>query len=229
MIGKNLSAVFPNLRAENFAVSGTTSLHHFENQMKKLQQQPDEVLGVVVMTTGGNDIIHNYGRKPPKECGMYGATFGEAKEATFGEAKEWSENYRKRLNEMIVQIKERFPGGCEIFLANIYDPTDGTGSPGFTGLPDWEDGSEILKAYNEIITECAGRYEFVHLVNIHDTFLGHGIHCTKFWLKNYCLTDPHNWYYYNIEDQNNRGYDVIRRLFLLEITKVFYGNNLKEN
>jgi len=30
-------------------------------------------------------------------------------------------------------------------------------------------------------------------------------------------TDPHCWYYTNLEDPNGRGYDALRRLFLIEM------------
>jgi hypothetical protein len=147
---------------------------------------------------------------------MYGATFEQARP--------WIDNFEKRLNQMIVDIKKKFPGGCHIFLANIYDPSDGTGKTtiGFWGLPAWPDGSSILKVYNEIISQCTDRYDDVHLVNIHDAFLGHGIHCKKFWRKHYRSSDPYYWYYYMIEEPNDRGYDAIRRLFLIEIMKPFF-------
>ena len=31
--------------------------------------------------------------------------------------------------------------------------------------------------------------------------------------------DPYHWYFHNIEDPNPRGYDAIRRLFLLEMIR----------
>jgi len=217
ILGKNLVAVFPNLRAKNIAVSGSTSLEHLK-QIQGLEAQPSNVLGIVVMTTGGNDLIHNYGRTLPKEGAMYGATLSEARP--------WINNFEKRLDRMIIGIKKVFPGGCHIFLANIYDPSDGTGNTKswFTGLPAWANGLSILRAYNEIISRCADKYDYVHLVDIHKSFLGHGIHCRKFWLKNYRFSDPHYWYHLNIEDPSDRGYDAIRRLFLTEIVKVFFNN-----
>ncbi|HUT13256.1 MAG TPA: hypothetical protein VMY42_22395 [Thermoguttaceae bacterium] len=33
--------------------------------------------------------------------------------------------------------------------------------------------------------------------------------------------DPHYWYAQNLEDPNVRGYDAIRRLFLIEMAKTF--------
>lgn len=218
MLGKNLSVVFPNLITKNIASSGTTSIRHI-SEIETLQQYPQNISGIVVMTTGGNDLIHNYGRRPPEEGAMYGASFKQAGP--------WIDNFRKRLDEMITRLEDVFPGGCYIFLANIYDPSDGTGNTAewLTGLPAWPDGIKILDAYNKIIAECADSYENVHLVDIHTPFLGHGIHCRKFWIKNYRWKDPTYWYYLNIEDPSERGYDAIRRLFLIKISRVFADSN----
>ncbi|HLP77138.1 MAG TPA: SGNH/GDSL hydrolase family protein, partial [Candidatus Paceibacterota bacterium] len=156
--------------------------------------------------------IHNYGRTPPREEAMYGATWEQAKP--------WIENFEERLRQIVTQINDRYPGRCHIFLANIFDPTDGVGDIERAGLPPWKDGMKILAAYNEVIRRCSERHSFVHLVDMHGTFLGHGIHCTQFWSAHYDRHDPHYWYYVNLEDPNERGYDAIRRLYLLEISKI---------
>lgn len=211
--GKNLSVVVPNIVVENLAVSGSTSIDCLERQVPSIAPTSSDVLGLVVITTGGNDIIHQYGKAPPREGAMYGATFDQAKP--------WIANYKKRLDTIIQCVNDRFPGGCHIFLANIYDPTDGTGDPGLSGLPLWPDALKIIDAYNSVIAGCPGKYSNVHIVNIHDPFLGHGLHATKFWLKHYHLFDPHYWFNANIEDPNDRGYDALRRIFLLRISEVF--------
>ena len=219
MLNKNLSKVMPNLQAENLAVSCTVSLDHLK-KIERFPPQDANTFGIITMTTGGNDLIHDYGRSSPRECAMYGAAFEEAKP--------WIANFQQRLDTMISKINEKFPGGCQVFLANIYDPSDGTGKTlsWLTGLPAWPDGLMILNAYNAIIADCAAKYENVHLVDIHAAFLGHGLHCKKIWIKNYRFSAPHYWYYLNIEDPNIRGYDAIRRLFLLEMVKVFFDNNV---
>ena len=218
MLGKNMSLVFPNLESRKIAVSGSNSFDHI-SKIRALQPQPPDVLGIVVITTGGNDLIHNYGHKPPVEGAMYGATLEQAKP--------WIDNFRKRLDEMITQLKEKLPGGCQIFLATIYDPSDGTGDSiaWLTGLPAWPDGEKILDAYNKILADCATKYDYVHQVDMRAAFLGHGIHCRKFWIKSYRWGDPTYWYYLNIEDPSERGYDAVRRLFLNEMIKVFAGKN----
>jgi lysophospholipase L1-like esterase len=211
MKGICLTTVIPKLQFTNLAISGSTSLEHVERELPHLATADSNVVGIVVLTTGGNDLIHNYGRTPPRDQAMYGASLEQAKP--------WIKNFDRRLNSMVNEITARFPGGCRIFLANIYDPTDGAGDIKHTSLPDWPDGLKILSDYNEIIRKCANTHTNVQLVNLHDAFLGHGIHCSQFWTKHYDWKDPHYWYFVNLEDPNERGYDVIRRLFLIEIAK----------
>ena len=212
MQGICLTTVLPNLKAENGSVSGSTSPEHLKYQIEPLKTADARTLGLIVLTTGGNDLIHNYGRTLPREGAMYGATMEQAKP--------WIKAFERRLDRMIRRIEARFPGGCHIFLANIYDPTDGVGDIENAGLPAWKDGLEILSAYNAVIARCAERHASVHLVDIHDTFLGHGIHCKKPWSRNYRANDPHYWYYANLEDPNDRGYDAMRRLFLREMARI---------
>lgn len=211
MRGISLSAVLPNLRARNIAVSGSTSLDHLQH-LRALEPQPADTLGLVVMTTGGNDLIHDYGRAPPREGAMYGATLAQARP--------WIAALEERLHAMFDLLEERFPGGCLIFLADIYDPTDGVGDIERAGLPPWPEGLAVHRAYNEVIRRCAAERASVHLVPMYGEFLGHGIHFRNVLGKHYRWRDPHYWYYSNIEDPNDRGYDAIRRLFLIEMAKV---------
>lgn len=145
---------------------------------------------------------------------MYGATLEEAKP--------WIAAFEQRLKSSIEEIKTHYPGGCEIFIADIFDPTDGKGDIQRAGLPKWPDGPRLLAAYNEMIHRACQKYSHVHLVSLHDAFLGHGIHCAQFWSSHYDWHDPHYWYYINLEDPNERGYDAIRRLFLIEIEKALH-------
>ena len=212
MAGRCLSRVMPRLSCTNLAISGSVSHEVLASQLGHLPTAAADVLGWVVLTTGGNDVIHNYGRTPPRAEAMYGATLDEAKP--------WIEALERRLDTIMVEVSRKFPGGCQIFLANIYDPTDGAGDIECAGLPPWPDGSRVLSRVNESIARCAASHTNVHLVNLHDAFLGHGIHCAQFWTPHYDRADPHYWYYTNLEDPNERGYDAIRRLFLLEMAKV---------
>jgi len=207
--GKCLSAVLPNLTAENVAVSGSTSIQHLVTLEEQVDIFPDDVFGLVVMTTGGNDLIHSYGRRAPVEGAMYGATWDQAQP--------WIANFADRLSDIFDSIDTKFPGGCVIYLADIYDPTDGVGDAPSIFLPDWPDGLAIHERYNETIRRVASQRDNVYVVDLHAIFLGHGSHCRQFWRSHYDASDPHYWFYDNIEDPNDRGYDAIRRVFLNRI------------
>ncbi|WP_254508817.1 SGNH/GDSL hydrolase family protein [Anatilimnocola floriformis] len=209
--GRTLKAVLPNLTTLNIAQSGSNSLQHVEQVEKKLPLQPADVFGLVVMTSGGNDLIHWYGRTPPKEAAMYGATLAQAEP--------WIANYGQRMNELFTRIDEKFPGGCLIFVCDIYDPSDGYGNPESAYLPPWPDCVPIHTRYNEALRASAAKHAAVCLVPMHAEFLGHGIHCRKFWSKHYRSADPHYWYFENLEDPNDRGYDAVRRLMLLRMVE----------
>jgi len=211
MRGTCLQAVLPHLNFTNLAVSGSISGEHVAYQLPKLPNLGSNVVALVVMTTGGNDLIHNYGKTLPRDGAMFGATWDQAAP--------WVTNFEQRLEGMVNQINGCFPAGCHIFLANIFDPTDGVGDTEQAGLPAWKDGEKVVAAYNDVIRRCAARHPFVHLVDIHGAFMGHGIHCAQFWSAHYDAKDPHYWYFTNLEDPNERGYDVIRRLFLLEFAR----------
>jgi len=213
--GLCLRRVLSNVSVRNMAISGSTSLNHVERARDDLEKQDTETLGLVLVTTGGNDLIHSYGRRPPREGAMYGATLDEAQP--------WIKNFEQRLGEMLDLVDERFPGGCQVFLADIYDPSDGVGDPPAAGLPAWPDCLAVLAATNDVIHRVAAARPNVHLVPMHDAFLGHGVHCTQPWREHYRRDDPHYWYGTNLEDPNDRGYDAIRRLFLIEMAKVLPG------
>lgn len=210
MRGKCLTQVLPDLSYKNLGISGTTSLQH-KDVLDSLEPFPEDVFGLVVMTTGGNDLIHNYGYSPPREGAMYLATREQAEP--------WIENFRQRLSGMLDRLGTLFPGGCEIFLADIYDPTDGVGDAASIWLKPWPDGLEIHAAYNQIIHDACRQRNNTHLVELYANFLGHGSHCRQFWRASYDSEDPYYWFYDNVEDPNDRGYDAIRRVFLNSIIR----------
>jgi lysophospholipase L1-like esterase len=212
MKGCDLQGVFSRLEVHNYAQDYTVTREHLENQLPRLPVHRPDVKGIVVITSGGNDLIHDYGRSEPTDGAIYGCSYKQAID--------WTENIKARLARLIEGVNEKFPGGCQIFLANIYDPTDGVSDPQTKGLPRWPNAVKAIGLTNKKIAELCNFYENVHLVDIHSEFLGHGIHCTEFWRKHYRKEDPHYWYYENLEDPNRRGYDAIRRLFLTEMIKV---------
>ena len=219
MQGISLSRVLPKLEPVNLSMSGTTSIECIDYQLPKLSPYPEDVFGIVVITTGGNDLIHNYGRTPPREGAMYGAMRGEIDP--------WVEDFRQRMDTIISRCEATFPGGCRILITNIYDPSDGSGDIEMAGLPAWPDGLQVLSAWNQILAALPQRHSNVTLVDLRSEFLGHGVHCVQFWHAYYRRSDPHYWYWDNLEDPNDRGYDAIRRLFLNAIVQDVYPELIK--
>lgn len=211
MQGICLSSVLSNLEFENLAVSGSTSQDCLTVVQERLKPSDPAVFGLVVMTTGGNDLIHSYGRNPPRECAMYGATTVQAAP--------WIDSFQSRVDAILDTVISRFPGGCEIFIGDIYDPTDGVGDAPSVYLPHWPDGLAIHARYNAAIEQCARSRPNVHVVPLYLAFQGHGSHCRQFWRDTYRPEDPHFWYFDNIEDPNDRGHDAIRRVFLNTIVE----------
>jgi len=215
MSAKDLQSVMPGLEVLNLAQDYTTTQEHIDQQVPRIPWFGPDVFGVVVITAGGNDLIHDYGRSAPEDGAMYGCTLEQAGP--------WVQHLQDRIRTIITVVNERFAGGCEIFLANIYDPTDGVGDPQIVGLPRWPDAVEVLAATNQKIAALCEEFANVHLVDIHGDFLGHGFHCRDWWRGTYRREDPGHWYHANIEDPNERGYDAIRRRFLVTMIGVLPG------
>ncbi len=209
MKGLDLQAVFPRLDSLNVAVDYTTTKDHLMCQLPRIPTFDSDIFGVVLITSGGNDLIHDYGRSTPRDGAMYGCTIDQGRI--------WTARVQDRLRQILQGVNAKFPGGCEIFLANLYDPTDGLSDPQNFGLPRWSDSIKVLAEMNRRIAELCTEFANVHCVDIHSPFMGHGIHCRDWWRKCYRRQDPTWWYSPNLEDPNVRGHDAIRRCFLQQI------------
>lgn len=128
MKGVCLRSVFPNLSVNNISIGGTTSAELVEMQHPKLEKASPEALGLIVMTTGGNDLIHNYGRTPPREGAMYGATVEQAKP--------WIESFEKLPHGLLsvpfghVRRPQSVKGLCRVcrqWARQMYTGADSTG------------------------------------------------------------------------------------------------------
>jgi hypothetical protein len=209
MKGLDLSSVLPHIKVTRLASNSSNSFRHLE-VIERLHTRDEDTFGIVCITTGGIDLIHYYGKATPKEGAMYGATYEQAEP--------WIKNFRERLDEMMLGLSNKFPGGCVVMLATIYEPTDDVGDIENAGplfwMPKWPDGRPIHGGFNDAIKDCASAHAHVHLVDVYRVMLGHGIHCRDRTNPHYDADDPSYWFYSNLEDPNRRGYDAIRRVFL---------------
>ena len=207
-----LQGVFPDLHVENHAVSGSPSYAHLR-QARALAPSPSDTLGWVVITSGSNDLVYRYTNGPGD---------GAMRGATLEQARPWIASLGRRLDQLVDIVQSKFPGGCEIFLATIYDPTDGVGDieksipvlfRGLIGIGPWPQAEAVLDACNaEIVRVCQRPH--VHLVDVHGLFLGHGIHHADRTARYYCATDPTLWFMNDVQHPSERGHDAIRRAFL---------------
>jgi hypothetical protein len=192
-----LGTHLPNLKVRNLAVSGSTSQGALQQQLPKLEVQPQKIRGLVMLTTGGNDVIHNYGRTNPRDGAMYGAVLDQAKP--------WIANYRDRLDLILKGLEGKFPGGLMVFMGNLYDPTDGVGDIENAGLslPAWPDGLRVLVQVNEATAMVCRKHPQVRELDVNALFRNHGIHHRDAY-----------WYYANLEDPNDLGYAALYQVFL---------------
>jgi hypothetical protein len=117
-----------------------------------------------------------------------------------------SPDFERRLGRVLDTIRDRFLGGCHIFLGDYFDPTDGQGDIEHAPitLPRWPDGEAVLNEYNHALREVAShRTGWVHVIGLRQAFAGHGIHHGS----------QAYWYFYNLEDPNDEGYEAIGRLY----------------
>lgn len=191
--GKDLSTLFPGIKFHNLTSDGATTSTVLNWQLPRVptgENQPT----IVVMTVGGNDLLHHYG--VPEERGV-----------------ELSYEMKRNLLKIIscLQDPERFPKPAKIYIGNIYDPSDGMGNLEKEGYSPWPDGLKVLDHWNRRIQEVAEE-KGLTLVDIHRHFLGHGVNYDDPSGKYYDPKDNTPWLRLVIEP-NARGAHEIRKLF----------------
>ena len=87
-------------------------------------------------------------------------------------------------------------------------------------LPAWPEGLKIHAEYNAIIARAAKARPQVHLIDMHRLFMNHGLASSEGNTDKARQADPNYWYFGNVEDPNDRGYQTLYGLFLDEIGKV---------
>lgn len=176
--------------------------NHYDSLKRIKYPYPKDIFAVITFTTIGNNFLHPFGivgRKggPNKqhfkvpdnlevnEAELYGVSIKDLK-LIYGPL------LRNYLELIYAELKRIFPGGFHLFIANIYDPTDGTGrfdEIHFNGkknrLPYRKEGLEILNYINlNIINDFANSHSNASLVDSNKALLGYGI--KKYGTDQYC-------------------------------------------
>jgi lysophospholipase L1-like esterase len=137
---------------ENLARDGATSSRVIESQLPALWQSR-KTPSLITLTIGGNDLLQAYGQEAL-------ATGALAK-------------FRQNLPDILGQLRAKL-GDVPILLANIYDPSDGTGNTVKMGLPVWTTALEWIGQFNAVIESEANAHN-CHFIDLHQRFLGHGL------------------------------------------------------
>jgi len=177
---------------------------------------------IVVITIGGNDLL----------ALVENALLGQG--VTAAEIQTTVNTAIMNITTMInfLQSPTNFPDGTDIYLANVYDPTDNTGV-----LPPACVSMISGGALNMQITEptlatapgaISGNYialaQSMHfsIVDALGHFYGHGVNATDANSGtshlNYDVCDPVNWFYTDCIHPNDIGHNELRNIFFEAIT-----------
>jgi lysophospholipase L1-like esterase len=198
-VGLDLTTAWPDL-GEILDVSrgGHTSRNLVEQQLTSLDEQldgPVDGATVSVLTIGGNDMQI-----------ALAAFLAQGEEAS-----------RERVDIFLANLElavdtltdpERFPDGARVYLANVYEPTDGEGQHEacFAGL-DLTDMLLLLEEANLGIRALA-KDRGVAMIDLRSRFLGHG-----FWSGDEGFGDDDRWFRDDCIHPNERGHHEIRSMF----------------
>lgn len=107
----------------------------------------------------------------------------------------------------------RFPDGASIYLANVYEPSDGVGQADecFFGL-DLTSALATLDAVNAA-TRAQAEAKGGAWLDMHGHFLGHGYYAGDSENPYHQADDPSLWFDEDCIHPNDRGHHEIRRLF----------------
>lgn len=150
---RDLVTAFPEIESLNLCVDGATVGSTRTEQLPLMPN--DDAPTVVTITAGGNDLLDLVGA--PARRG----------EAGVAEA-------LRRLGHLVTEVRRRTPRSV-VLVANVYDPTDGTGRLDRIQVTPGEYG--WLVTYNEGVRAlCDG--DAVRLVDVYQHFLRHGASAT---------------------------------------------------
>ncbi len=183
--GDDLVSRHPGITLTNLCVDGATIGDVFSEQMLELEESEAETL--ITVTVGGNDLLSAFAshRRKPIMASI---------------VRDITQAYEYLVTEL-ARLRPR----AQILVTTVYDPSDGTGlMPGV-----FEDAGvlplEHLDTLNDHIRALAQRTPEVHLADVHQHFLGHGV----------TAPDAERWYWRrSLIEPSAQGASEIRRVWL---------------
>jgi lysophospholipase L1-like esterase len=196
--GVDLATLVPGIRyrgsrrdyelreGDNLTEDGWTT-RHVLHDVKEMPPSSERTL--VTLTVGGNDLLG--------AVGFYG------REAAAQEGPDPAKTIAARLHEIVERLFDVRPE-TTLIVGTVYDPSDGTNRlPMVEG--SLERQAEWLARYNQAVRDLVAADPRLHLADIHQHFLGHG------------MTAPpeERWYWSGlIIEPSAHGASEVRRLWI---------------
>jgi lysophospholipase L1-like esterase len=180
--GRDLVTRSPGIDCRFLAVDGATTEDVLESQLRSLAKVDPRAKALLTLTAGGNDLLS-----------LIGAT-DAAGTAGVG-------RILRNLEAIVAAVRDRLPRAV-LLVANVYDPTDGTGDLDGHRLRPQE--MRWLREVNAGVGRlCAERG--APLIDVHGHFAGHGrsAPASERWYWTESLIEP-----------GVKGASEIRRLWL---------------
>jgi hypothetical protein len=191
----------------NVAAGGATT-RDLPRQLGDLEEElggPPAGHTIVVVTIGGNDLVRALASLQPPD----GTVLDRAIEE-IGDVAAWFD-------------PERFPDGVSLYVADVYDPSDGVGSaPECFGGIQIPGLVEALETWRQRYVELATERGFA-VVDALGHFRGHGFHYSEPDNQYYDAEDPTPWFY-DCVHPNDRGHSELRRLFFEAIDRTYVAD-----
>jgi len=180
--GQDLATRLPGIHSHFLAVDGATTDDVLGTQIRALQRIAGGGEAIVTLTAGGNDLLSLIGAADP--AGDAGV-----------------ERILRNLDGILDAVRDRLPKAL-LLVANVYDPTDGTGDLEGHRLRPQE--MRWLRDYNAGVGRL-GAARGGRLIDVHGHFAGHGR----------SAPDAERWYWTgSLIEPGVVGASEIRRLWL---------------
>ncbi|CAN5134356.1 SGNH/GDSL hydrolase family protein [soil metagenome] len=207
LLQKNDDAKYPEYKGKDLATRFGTTVQKASkggavsaNLSGQVDSLPATLPGPVVatITIGGNDMQ---------------AAIGHILQGTDQPDREaFRTNIAKALGKLTAP--GRFGAGVEVWVyeANVYDPTDGTGTfpscPPPLGIVTAKNADTIWAAWNQVVAEEVAKIPHGFVPDMHGTFRGHGV----------VKTGTDRWFAPDCIHPNTDGHSALRGLFWGSVT-----------
>ena len=203
-LGRDLSTLAPDLvDLHDVSFGGATTSTMVSYQLDEMEESVGGLVegpSIAVFTIGGNDMQ------------LALASFlAQGTDAADERVQLLLDNLHLTIDALTAP--ERFPDGTMVYLANVYEPTDGVGQVEecFGGL-DLRDMLSVLEDTNLAIRALAVD-RGVAMIDLRAHFRGHGFYAEDPELPEYDVDDPSQWLGEDCIHPNDRGHHELRRLF----------------